>query len=322
MDGNLRTYTHSISAYVNDNFGGRVPAVRLRNKLSFKLGMGSDLVIQGRTPGWYFFDEIVVWESYQGRMVFDDKDVEKWVRSVARLQKKVTNEGAVFAAIIPPDKARIYSEHAPSQYGLPGTNRFISSLYAHPDSRASGLLNVEKHMFDAKQNGLVYFRTDTHWTHRGAYQAYLKVMDGFSQSGGSFPVIREVKLIRENIREFSGDLVNLLGLSGTITEALDDIHPPKPKLGFSETTEEDTALERDGWRTLVQSNGKENGTTLIIIGDSFSHKMMPFFQHSFDKIVLMHHRNGDFDVETALAYQPDAVLFAPVERSAITLKDF
>jgi|GEM_PF-1648478 len=322
VDNNVAAYTAGISGFLNDNFGGRTLAIRVRSKLFRMVGDTSILVVGGRTDGWYFLNEITMWQSYNGRLSFTDQDVDIWLQSVAGLQSAAQAQGSVFAAIIPPDKARIYPENVPAKFKQPSKRRFASALMNDPRSTELGFIDVEPAILRVKAEGLVYSRTDTHWTGRGAYEAYALVMERFNKGGARFPTIKRADTEAAARDDVDGDLVALMGLQGQITESYMDVTSPKLTANFSVKVLEDPAVVHAGWQTRIYENDVDNGTTLVIVGDSFSNALLPFFKHSFDRIVVMHHRTGNFDLEQAISYNPDAVLFAPVERMAVTLRDF
>lgn len=321
-DNNLASFTANISGFLNDHFGGRAQAIRVRNKLFRLVGDSSVSVLQGQTQGWYFLNDGMLWESYSGRLAFSDQDVETWLSSLRRLQTAAQNEGAVFAAIIPPDKARIYPKHAPARYKAPSDRRFVSALFASARSGRYGLLDIEPAILRAKQDGPVFFKTDTHWTSRGAFQAYDDVMAYYNANGAQFDTLKREDVKQVERLDFSGDLAQLMGLKGQAIESFTDEMPPKKPIEFREQILEDSTALNANWRTHVYQNDVTDGKTLVIVGDSFSNVLIPFFKHSFDHIVVIHHRMGNFDLETALSYDPDAVLFAPVERTAVTMRDF
>jgi len=321
-NNSLATYTANISSFFNDHFGGRPQAIRVRNKLFRMAGDSSISVVKGRTQGWYFLNDGMLWQSYSGRILFSDRDVEAWLLSVGRLQKAAQREGALFAAIIPPDKARIYSEHVPTQYKTPSDRRFVSALHQEPGSKGYGLIDIEPAIFRAKQEGVVYPKTDTHWTSRGAFEAYNAVMSSYNSASMAFPIVTQEQLVQHERIKFSGDLAQLMGLKDQISESFTDTVPPNPPTKFTERLLENSALMHADWQTRIHQNNVSNGKTLVIVGDSFSNVLIPFFKHSFDHIVVIHHRMGSFDLETAMSYTPDAVLFAPVERTAVTMREF
>lgn len=326
VDNDMAKYTANISSFLNDHFGGRAQAIRIRNKLFRIIGDNSVSVVEGRTRGWYFLNDGVLWESFTGRLSYSDDDIEDWLLSLDRLQNAAQNNGAVFAAIIPPDKPRMYPRHVPEKYEAPSDRRFVSALLAHPKSGESGLIDIESALRRAKQEGAIYSKTDTHWTGRGAYAAYGAVMEAFNVSGNvsgaSFPILMPEQLVHKDQVEFSGDLAQLMGLKGQVSEILDDVATPNPVLEFTVKVLNDTGVKQPSWQARSYTNEREEGRTLVIIGDSFSNVLIPFFKHSFDKVIFMHHRMGKFDLEAVAEYDPDAILFAPVERTAVTMREF
>lgn len=321
-DNNLANYTASISDFLNDHFGGRAQAIRIRNKLFRLIGDTSVSVLKGRTQGWYFLNDGTLWESHTGRLTFSDNDIEAWLSSLEQMQQTANNNGAVYAAIIPPDKASVYAENVPERFTAALDSRFVKALYQHPRSAALGLINPEPAMLRAKDRGPVYTKTDTHWTTRGAFEAYTGVMDYFRSVGLLAPRLERSALGETRREAFSGDLAQLMGLKGSVLEDFIDVTASSPTTDFTVTIVKDNSVVNSDWQTRIYQNEVSMGKTLVIVGDSFSNVLTPLFKHSFDRIILVHHRMGNFDMETAMSYAPDAVLFAPVERTAVTMREF
>ncbi|HFB54811.1 MAG TPA: hypothetical protein ENJ46_02715 [Hellea balneolensis] len=313
----VKQYTSLLDAYVNDNFGLRELAIRLHAKLSHALGSDEGGTIAGSEGGWLFLAHPSIWLSYGGKLSFTQQNTDKFLREIAQLQEKIESQGGVFASIFPPDKARIYSEYAPERYGQASPRRFVASILKHPDRTQLHVLDIEPALRRAKSDGYVYYKTDTHWTGRGAYEGYRAAMEAFNRGDRthfiSLTRSQLVEIAREN---YSGDLALLRGLSGELTEDLIDLGPPQISQARQITTLHDDDKIRE-WRTRISTNNKEGGTTLVIIGDSFANVLLQFFEHSFDRVILLHHKNGRFNLDEVLNYQPDAVLFAPAERNLL-----
>jgi hypothetical protein len=312
---NVKQYASLLERYFNDNFGLREIAIRFHAKLSHALGSDEGGTIAGSDEGWLFLAHPSIWLPYEGKLSFTQQSTDKFLHEIKQLQEKVEAQGGVFATIFPPDKARIYSEYAPERYGQASPRRFVTSVLEHPNRDKLHVLDIEPALRRAKSRGYVYYKTDTHWTGRGAYEGYRAAMEAFNGGGEArFNTLSSSQLVEITRENYSGDLALLRGLPGELTENLTDLGPP-PTSQTRQTTilnNDDKIRER---RTRISTNGKEGGTILVIIGDSFTNVLLQFFEHSFDRVVFVHHKNGQFNIDEVLAYQPDAVLFAPAERN-------
>jgi len=321
VDGPV-AYTQGVEAYINDNFGLRAEAVKFYSRVYAKFGT-SGPVVKGNSPGWFFLQDAWVWRSYQGNATFTDTTINRWLEALSELKIESEKSGAVFAAIIPPNKVRIYPEVAPARYGQPSPRRFVNFLYQHPQANDLGLRNIEPMLLQVKAQHPVYYKTDTHWTSTGAYEGYFAVMNVFNEKGNRFPILEKQALVEVSKKDYSGDLAKLMGQKDVITEAISMQSAPSTPQKFVKTVLNKTP-EMSGWRVTIhtnqgQANHVQDGTTLVIIGDSFSNAPLSYFKHSFDTVVHMQRIevfNTKFALNNLRIYKPDAVLFVAVERNA------
>jgi len=307
--GNWTSYRKSFDIYLNDQFGFRGLGIKADNQLKLVFEGELPLVVLGQQD-WLFLSEPALWNSYQGK-TFTPETVDSWLESLRNLKAAFEENGAQFYAMIPPNKARIYPEHAPIHYGAPGPH-LLAALFA--DSRADdlNLINVMPPLLSQKETAQVYYRTDTHWTSIGAYQAYAAFIETVNAKGGNVRLLGQDKLKPKRVQDREGDLFRLFAKSDFETDTLLDFTPPAAA-GFGPRKFDKKSAAPEGLKPKIFEK-KAPETTLVIIGDSFSDRLIPLLKHSFDKIVIVHHQEGAFTVDDVLKYDPDFVLFAPVER--------
>lgn len=165
-------------------------------------------------------------------------------------------------------------------------------------------INVENAFKSAAGNGdQLYYRTDHHWTTRGAYLAYTEycraleleatpeesydktTVSGFygttySTSGfwNTPPDNIEFWENRDNI-----GAVNVKITEGTETEEYDSYF-------FLSHLEEDDKYPTflDGNHALVEiTNENAQGGAILVIKDSYAHAMMPFLSENYSKIIMV-----------------------------------
>ncbi len=315
--GDWTIFKQDFDRYLNDQFGFRSVGISINNRMKLKFEGELPLVVLGQND-WLFLSEPEIWTSFQGKN-FNAAKVETWLDKLAALKTDIEKSGAEFYAIIPPNKARIYPEHAPHRYGAP-SQHFLTALIRHEHASDLNLLDVMSPILAEKPAGPVYYRTDTHWTLRGAFQAYETVVDAFNANGNAIPVIGHTDLIPKETLARKGDLYKLFAKSGFEPESLSSFDAP-PAKGFRPRKFDRKGTAPVGRQSKIFEK-KTPQTTLVIIGDSFSDRLVPLLKHSFDKIVIVHHQEGAFRMEDVTKFKPDIVLFAPVERFGERLSIF
>jgi hypothetical protein len=168
---------------------------------------------------------------------------------------------------------------------------------------------------DAHSAGLpVYYRTDHHWTSRGAYIAYRV----WAKSRGLTPLGEDDFDISTVSESFYGTNASKAALPQTASDRM-EIFTPKnaPPLTMTVESGKDAEApvvtdslyrveflaERDKYAYFLGGNnpvvtidtGYENGRTLLVLKDSFAHCFAPFLTTHFERVILVdprYHRRG------------------------------
>lgn len=181
---------------------------------------------------------------------------------------------------------------------------------------------------EAHKNEYIYFRTDHHWTQRGAYYGYASIME----AKGDKPLpLDEMK--SEKVSGFLGYLFNQANVpeyskhaddieyfdfgenysfnarsrdnDGNMAEYEVKVHriPTENNPQYSMFMSGDHAFAE------VNTNVK-NGETALIIKDSYANTVIPFLTNHYEKILVVDPRSFDSSV-TALSeeYEIDDIIF-------------
>jgi hypothetical protein len=172
-----------------------------------------------------------------------------------------------------------------------------------------------KSLKDAHRAGIpVYYRTDHHWTSRGAYIAYR----AWAESRSLTPLREDDFNVNTVSEGFYGTNASKAALPWTAPDRM-EIFTPKNAPPLTMTVEsgkntEATVVtdslykaeflaERDKYAYFLGGNnpvvtidtGNENGRTLLVLKDSFAHCFAPFLTAHFERVILVdprYHRSG------------------------------
>ncbi|MDR1247447.1 MAG: hypothetical protein LBK57_10595 [Clostridiales Family XIII bacterium] len=160
----------------------------------------------------------------------------------------------------------------------------------------------------------VYYRTDHHWTSRGAYTAYRV----WAKSRGLTPLDESDFNVSTVSETFFGTNASKAGLPWTAPDII-EVFARKDAPPLTMTTESEKAgeavrvshslydvkflAERDQYAYFLGGNnpvvtvdtGAPGGGTLLLVKDSFAHCFAPFLTAHFSRIILVdprYHRNG------------------------------
>jgi hypothetical protein len=163
----------------------------------------------------------------------------------------------------------------------------------------------------------VYYRTDHHWTSRGAYIAYR----AWAESCGLTPLCEDDFDVNTVSESFFGTNASKAALPWTAPDRM-EIFTPKNAPPLAMTVESgknaeapvvtdslfkaEFLAERDKYAYFLGGNnpvvtidatgpGGENGRTLLVLKDSFAHCFAPFLTAHFERVILVdprYHRSG------------------------------
>ena len=136
-----------------------------------------------------------------------------------------------------------------------------------------------------KAEGILYYRTDTHWNKRGAYEAFSE----FAKYVG-LPELPRCTFVADEL-EHKGDLVSMGGFE----------HFPLSK-GDTDEPRWDPALSHS-----------VSDKTAWIFGDSFAGALRPYMQATFGQIRSFRHSEFD-QAMSSHEQEPDIIIWVIVER--------
>ncbi len=306
-------FTSNVSSYLNDHFAGRGFTIKYYNKFKRKIDEGNQQVLVGQND-WLFLNFSTSWSNFVGREALSFEEVRKWNQTLQSFRRISESHDIFFLATYAPNKNQIYPEFAPKRFGQKSESRLVTDL--------DWDLKLDPALLSGKSFAPMFYKTDTHWTRSAAYLAYREITDAFIRNGLDVYQLDKRNLSKVERTDFQGDLVAMIdasstGIAESITEFSAPAISPKPKLTVIKSESGDPSFN-----SQIYERSPKNGNSIVIIGDSFSYALLPYFNHSFDRVIFIHNEIGEFKFESALKYDPDAILFIPVERYASLLLNY
>lgn len=301
---------------------GKLPDVASRGhenltiqRQGFEHAIGTSLKWYHGQDGWLFlgnhYEDTVA--KLKLTYVPDTNRLNSITQQFANVAKAAHEAGAKTAMLIGPNKSSVYADKLPTTLG-PAQARYISPFISELNA-VPHLLTIEPTSLlveKKKAEGLLYWRTDTHWNQKGAFLAFEHML---ARLGYSVP---KVNFKLEGVKK--GGLIRISGLddfplkSGdnwqykvpNLTDPVREPHPNGPKPLW-------------WWRGVVQNPMAHNDESVWVIGDSFTNQMRSFIEASFTEVRYIGHWNDELSelpelIENAET-KPDLVMVVRVERS-------
>jgi hypothetical protein len=278
-------FMQRFEQYVDDQFPGRDHWVFLKTDLERLFG-------KRENNGIYFGADQFLLARYRS-------DASWLSRNAAAVGDFARHIGVPVSLLLPPTATAIYPEKlpqkAPSDDQQADWQQVVEQLgpEVHPIDVLAALLVVKDES--------IYFRTDHHWTMRGAYYAYAAWM----HSRGEVPLSLEdlnsqivsqefwgTHYSKANLRQISPDQIELLAPS---TGAAVSVNYPGEGLTTDSLYRSEFLQGRDqyayflgGNYPLVQiSTDSASDRRILLIKDSYAHVFVPFLIPHYQEIHVM-----------------------------------
>lgn len=282
----LDPYPKLYENYFNDQFPYRKELIFMNTLNSFFVFHQSPLpdeVSLGKS-GWLFYHQKES-EVYQGKLTLTDWQVESLVRELHKRTLSYRERGIRFYVAFPPMKPEIYPEYLPRNFlRAPGGTATDKIVGAIRKDTVIQFIDLKKNMLESKRYGRMYYKADNHWNWLGAFYGYSAVIGRIAKD---FPAVKQVTLddVRFNAMQVPpGNLAVMIGLKDYMTET-DYI----PTLKYQRARPLEATHQRPDWAReianyeSVRTTGDTTLPTTVIIGDSYTDGMRPFFDESFNR---------------------------------------
>lgn len=180
----------------------RFQFIAFANALSITLMRSTPPDVRIGRDGWFFLPEEFEYDADA------DANEARRIETAVATRDYLRARGVDLVVVVVPDKVRIHGEHLIERSLLP----YRGGRYAHfvKSLEERGVRTVDLAEAFAG-SGEYYYRTDTHWNHRGARRAASEIAAVVPSHTGPAGAIR---LIEEGEISRRGDLLALLKLDG------------------------------------------------------------------------------------------------------------
>lgn len=251
--------------------------------------MESTQVLLGKED-WLFYktqnDGYPVYD-YMGINHFSDVELQTMADNLILARDCFEKEkGVAFVAVTIPNKEIVYEEYMPDTIARVNAvsrgEQFAQYMQEHTDVKYVYPKNA---FLEYKENYPLFYKTDTHWNHIGAFvgvQEIFKVLYGTAVSPDTVQ-------FREGQTDFAGDLAVIAGEADQY--ALDTVYEFDPATA-------DPAQKRE--------------ETAIVVGDSFGGFLSVIARGYYEEVHWID--TDDFNVSMLDEYDADVVIWESVER--------
>ncbi|MDR1368159.1 MAG: hypothetical protein LBJ76_05515 [Candidatus Accumulibacter sp.] len=205
--GSVKKFFREIDNFFADHFPLRTPLLELSVALYEAGGDSLDMNKSYKGKGnWLFLGNSYARcvDKLQGRVILSRDSLKRQTEAYSNIRDAAKRKGVEFFVFIGPNKSSIYPEYLPP-VAIPARRRFISPLLETLNEAGIKVYDPTDRLVGEKSGGLLYYRADTHWNARGAYEAF----EGFRKWVG-LPELPSLSLVEAPA--YAGDLVDISGI--------------------------------------------------------------------------------------------------------------
>lgn len=314
---------NGFEAWLKDNLAGRAQAQKTKAFIEMKIfkSSPSPLVHIGE-KGWYFYTNDRNLEIGMGTHLLSSEELQAVASNQVRIQRALKKQGVDYVLVLVPSKASVYPEFITGgdyQAGITLIDQVTTYLQENTNIP---VINVKSALIDAKKEQDVYFRTETHWNHAGAYIGYKTIIEKLNQ----LEVIQTQPVsISTESATHNGEFSAMMGYPGLIPpeqyQATVIQNPQASLLNDSEKANQISALMAHNGvvgEYFSYSNPSAEKSALIL-GDSFffTWKIPDLFAENLAEMNFIRTDNVVGDIIQVI--DPDIVILERTERYIYSL---
>ena len=222
---------------------------------------------------------------------FSGQEIQDVRAELVRRRDWVASWGGRALFVLIPNKETIYPEHLPELYQRQANSGSRYAQWETIFSKENSLdrIDLKPALLIAKQQGQVYFRSDSHWNADGAYVGYRELVKGLRLW---FPKISQVERRQKAApKTYQGDLARLLAVGNWFDEldlSCSSTLQEAPRLQCAKPVDpiSEGRLIPKKSNPLVFECGNAELPTAVLVRDSMSIPWLAWLPDNFRRLFL------------------------------------
>lgn len=288
--------------WFNDHFNQREFFIDLHSKISRLLDrkLKNSTAMAGK-ENWLFTKRWKSVDTFQNKNLYSDDELKIIKQNLEDVNKWAKANGIKFYLFLTPDKERIYPEFYPSEYEKVRELSRIQQTYDFIKQNVNvPVVYPYEELVAAKNEHVLYYKTGTHWNHRGAFVGYNQLMKKIQNDFPSLYIMKEKDFDLKWMKDADTDIAAALGVNAYNTFPEKDLTYEIFEVKNPQTTHQHELLDEERRIEIFGYDNKDKNKKLnaIIYGDSFTLRMNWYMAESFSKfqhIYMGYGRNFDVD---------------------------
>lgn len=278
------TYVKNFESYVSDQFAGRNIFVTVKSSLDTLVGKDEKQKV-------FIGENKQLLQDFQRR---PQEEIEAKVKAINSFVESLEEINTTFMVV--PTATKVLEDKLPKDAPVDDEGEFIENVQ-NLLSEKINFVNPLNELIKNK-NEYIYYRTDHHWTTKGAYVSYLKLCEALKLE----PVGEDNYAVEQVTNNFYGSLSSKIGSKAMGSDEINIYFPkenPEVLVNYVSEQKKTTTLydrssleNKDKYEVFTGGNHphiniKTLGDTskkLLLIKDSYANSMLQFLTPHYGEI--------------------------------------
>lgn len=239
-----------------------------------------------------------------------EDDINERLKAINTFSKD--NENISKYVMIVPNQVRILEDKLPQYAPEKDQLKVIDNFYSKLDKGIKTISTYDE--LNAKKEEYLYYKTDHHWTTKGAYYGYRE----FSEVLGIQPKEESEYNIKKVSNDFYGTLYSRAGVKGVTADEVNVYVPKKEEpivVNYMEEKKKSASMyssealeEKDKYQVFFGGNHSivriktsvDSKKKLLVIKDSYANSFVPFLTSHFSDIIMVDLRYYADNIDTLI----------------------
>lgn len=309
---NIFKFFDDFESYYSKKFNGRSIYYKAISTLKYNLFGTSakrESIIAGK-DGFLFLGNSAssIIDETLGVDVFSDNELKRIEGRILQSLNWMNKKDIKFYVVVGPNKHTIYPEKLPFTLEIDRTTKIDQVADLVNSIENATWIDLRKNLIKAKKNGLLFYKTDSHWNTLGGYFAYRQIINKLDKDfPGAFKPIQLRSMERyTKEREIFG-LTRMLDYP--IDETTNEVKVSKVR--SRQKANQLNLNHRKNAEMRFSVRGKKKKA--VIIRDSYSIALVDFLKEHFKEVVFIW--TPKLNKKMILEENPDIVIYEVVERN-------
>lgn len=323
----LQQWPKQFEAWFADRALGRETALAISRSAMFSFAgrAPTERVLLGR-DGFIFFkgeNALAFDQGFLARPGLSDSDLNVFTDEFRRRTEWFAAQGIAYFMMVVPEKFTVYPEYVPRRFEGGAALKRLQQIELAMRGTAN-FLSLRPMLLTAKSDGLVFYRTDSHWNGRGALVGYQHLI-ALLRNRWPELVARSALVPPEDDDYYVQDLATMVGRPELGVAERQEMAawyrraPSLPVRSRQLEAQDQSAYPADWAIERWSSSAPDLPIKALIFRDSTSVPLRSTLAEHFRETAFFStHR---YDKQTVLQEQPDVVIEIIVERGAGGLAD-